>query len=358
MYQNDNACVRIGDKVTETFPVSIGVKQGDNPSPTLFNFYLSDLPETFNSSDTCPPVLQDGTPVGYLLWAYDLVILSKSEEGLRRALNKLEHSLYIYHLATVVDFSSEKYSGSTGYRNSWYQQRNLLWGCRWWDSNSQPLGYKPSALAIELTSSIAVAGKELSLYSWCIASLYIYHFATVVDFSSEKYSGSTGHGNSWYQQRNLQWGCRWWDSNSQPLGYKPSALAIELTSSKAVAGKELSLYSRCIASLYIYHVDFIDHSVYNRGVASSSLTIGKREHCCDSNLLKINTTKSKCMIFKSRGRTITKRFIYKSKVLKVVRNYMYLGFNRSISGKINDGLLDLASSKSSESPLQTEKSNG
>ena len=51
--------------------------------------------------------------------------------------------------------------------------------------------YKPSALAIELSSSKAIAGKELSLY--------IYHFSTVIDFSSEKYSGSTGHRNSWYQ---------------------------------------------------------------------------------------------------------------------------------------------------------------
>ena len=40
----------------------------------------------------------------------------------------------------------------------------------WWDSNSQPLGYKPSAPAIQLTSSKAIAGKELSLSSWCIAS--------------------------------------------------------------------------------------------------------------------------------------------------------------------------------------------
>ena len=30
-------------------------------------------------------------------------------------------------------------------------------------------------------------------------TLYIYNFSTVVDFSSEKYSGSTGHKNSWYQ---------------------------------------------------------------------------------------------------------------------------------------------------------------
>ena len=66
------------------------------------------------------------------------------------------------------------------------------------------LGYKPNALAIELTSSKAIAGKELSLSSWCIASLYIYNCSTVVDFSSEKYSGSTGHRISWYQQRNFQ----------------------------------------------------------------------------------------------------------------------------------------------------------
>ena len=66
------------------------------------------------------------------------------------------------------------------------------------------LDYKPSALAIELYSSKAIAGKELSLSSQCIASLYIYHFSTVIDFSSEKNSGSTGHRNSWYQWRNLQ----------------------------------------------------------------------------------------------------------------------------------------------------------
>ena len=53
--------------------------------------------------------------------------------------------------------------------------------CRWWDA-------KPSALAIELNSSKAIAGKELSLSSWCIASLYIYNFSTVVDLSSERHS--------------------------------------------------------------------------------------------------------------------------------------------------------------------------
>ena len=69
------------------------------------------------------------------------------------------------------------------------------------DGTRTRLDYKSSALAIELNRSKVIAGKELSLSSWCIASLYIYHFSTVVDFSSKKYSGSTGHRNSWYQWR-------------------------------------------------------------------------------------------------------------------------------------------------------------
>ena len=62
-----------------------------------------------------------------------------------------------------------------------------------------PLDYKHGALAIELYNSKAIAEKDLSLSSWCIASLYIYHFSTVIDFSSEKHNGSLGHRESCYQ---------------------------------------------------------------------------------------------------------------------------------------------------------------
>ena len=109
----------------------------------------------------------------------------------------------------------------------------------------QPLGYKPSALAIDLNSSKAIAGKELSSSSWCVASLCVYHFSTVVDFSSEKYSGSTGHRNSWYKLRHFYSE----DANDGARTRNPSvinrahALAIELNSSRVIAGKKLSLSS-------------------------------------------------------------------------------------------------------------------
>ena len=59
------------------------------------------------------------------------------------------------------------------------------------------LHYIPSALAIELYSSKAIAGKEFIQLVYCI--IIFYHFLTVIDFSSEKYSGSTGNRNSWHQ---------------------------------------------------------------------------------------------------------------------------------------------------------------
>ena len=124
----------------------------------------------------------------------------------------------------MVDFSSEKYSGSTGKRNSFYQHFNFKSGIRCRDSSSQPLGYEPSALAIELRSSKAIAGKEQSLSNWYIALIYIYHFSTVVDFSLEKSCDSTGHRNFLDQQENL---FSEFD-DYKPRGYKPSAVAIEL----------------------------------------------------------------------------------------------------------------------------------
>ena len=92
----------------------------------------------------------------------------------------------------MIDFSSEKYSGSTEHKLLVPVEKFTVRMPKVRQELATP-GF------IELYSSKAIAGKELSLSSWCIASLYIYHFSTVIDFSSEKYSGSTGHRNSWYQ---------------------------------------------------------------------------------------------------------------------------------------------------------------
>ena len=62
----------------------------DNPSPTLFNLYLHDLPELFRHETTDPVLIKDNLPIGSLFWADDLILFSNSEECLRAALAKLE----------------------------------------------------------------------------------------------------------------------------------------------------------------------------------------------------------------------------------------------------------------------------
>ena len=57
MYVNNAACIELDNKITETFLINIGVKQGDNPSPTLFNLYLHDLPKHFSDTDIDRPLL-------------------------------------------------------------------------------------------------------------------------------------------------------------------------------------------------------------------------------------------------------------------------------------------------------------
>ena len=60
-------------------------------SGTLFNLYVSDLPQFLNSSSSTDILLDDSErPINCLLYADDLVIFSRSANGLQTLLNKLE----------------------------------------------------------------------------------------------------------------------------------------------------------------------------------------------------------------------------------------------------------------------------
>ena len=79
MYKNVRSCVKTNKGLTCFFESTTGVKQGCNLSPNLFNIFVIDLPDIFDS--TCHPVLFGKSKENCLLYADDLILMSKSENG-------------------------------------------------------------------------------------------------------------------------------------------------------------------------------------------------------------------------------------------------------------------------------------
>ena len=77
MYSRLNSCVKIGDTITELFLLEVGTRQGCNLSPMIFNLFINELPKLFISANT-DPILLEGNEVPILMYADDVVILSKS----------------------------------------------------------------------------------------------------------------------------------------------------------------------------------------------------------------------------------------------------------------------------------------
>ena len=75
MYSNVKSTVKIENKITQTFLCHNGVKQGCMLSPTLFNIFLSDLPEMLNIASTTEVTLRRTTHEGKQFFA-DLWLLA------------------------------------------------------------------------------------------------------------------------------------------------------------------------------------------------------------------------------------------------------------------------------------------
>ena len=89
MYSNTKCAIKISNNRTPFFQYKKGVRQGCILSPILFNLYINEIPTLFENTLSDPFILPNGTKINSLLYADDLVILSRSKSGLQNCLDQL-----------------------------------------------------------------------------------------------------------------------------------------------------------------------------------------------------------------------------------------------------------------------------
>ena len=89
LYVGSKACVRVGNEVSEWFPVRVGLRQGCVMSPWLFNMYIDGVVREVNVRVLGRGLkLVDGNgsewELNQLLFADDIVVVADSERKLRQ----------------------------------------------------------------------------------------------------------------------------------------------------------------------------------------------------------------------------------------------------------------------------------
>ncbi len=101
MYDTVSAHIKQGSLISNKFQSLLGVKQGDTLSPLLFNLYTSDFENSLD--DLCCPVELDGKKIPCLMFADDVVLISRSRFGLQRALNLTSEYCQQWRLEINID---------------------------------------------------------------------------------------------------------------------------------------------------------------------------------------------------------------------------------------------------------------
>ena len=89
IYSSDKACIKLDKNVSNSFGINQGVREGCILSPLLFNIFMADLPGNIEADINDPPFVNQNDPIGCLVWADDLLLLSETDKGLQNMLDIL-----------------------------------------------------------------------------------------------------------------------------------------------------------------------------------------------------------------------------------------------------------------------------
>ena len=115
MYEKTTQRLKFDNKISRRFLTHRGVKQGCILSPKLFNLFINDIPDIFDSS--CHPAKLGSIDINCLMYADDLVLISETEAGLQKCLDKLHEYTKKWNLKVnqkktqVVIFKLSGYRG-------------------------------------------------------------------------------------------------------------------------------------------------------------------------------------------------------------------------------------------------------
>ena len=87
LYKNASYTVKIGNKRTELFKCYRGVRQDCPLSPILFNLFMNDVPDILDRANSDLVTLSNLCHVSCLMYADDVIIISKSPSGLQKCLD-------------------------------------------------------------------------------------------------------------------------------------------------------------------------------------------------------------------------------------------------------------------------------